>query len=108
MSVRALKPYDIPARDRQEVFGTDQLVYFYVANRYWFAQAACFRVPQAMTFQEWWESMLVPLIAADAELAGRSSTEGQWLLNGEPFQPKSAVALAEQGITHKTLVSWIP
>ncbi|MCY0864392.1 MAG: phenol 2-monooxygenase [Sulfobacillus sp.] len=108
MPVKALKSYDIPARDRQEVFGTDQLLYFYVPNRYWFAQAACFRVPQAMTFQSWWEAMAAPLIAADPELSGKPWSAGQWLLNGTPWVPNPDQALAAQSVTHKAMLSWIP
>jgi phenol hydroxylase P4 protein len=108
MAVKALGKYDIPARDRQEVFGDDQLVYLYVPNNYWFCSAACFRAGRAMSFEAFWETMLAPFVHSDSNLAGRSWRDGRWQLNGEPFTPDPERSLAAQGIGHKSLLTWTP
>lgn len=108
MAVKAFKPYDFPARDRGEVFGADQLVYLYVPNHYWFSAAACFRVGQHMTFQQLWDQILAPFVAADPALVGVSWRQGRWSLMEEPFEPQSDQPLVAQGICHKTLLTWQP
>lgn len=108
MAVKALKPYDFPARDRTEVFGSDQLIYLYVPNHYWFCSAACFRVGKQMTFQQLWDGILAPFVAADPELAGKNWRQGRWSLMGEPFEPQTDQALVAQGIRHKTFLTWEP
>lgn len=108
MPVKALGDYEFAARDRQEVFGSDEIVYLYVPNNFWFCSAAAFRVSQEMLFEDLWKNVFFPFIQADATLKDLSWHDGAWDLQNEHFLPTPDQTLKAQGIGHKTMLTWNP
>ena len=104
MTVKALYDYDYPSKDRQEVFGDDILVNVLWANNMMFASAACFRVPKAMSWEDFKSQMIDPWAASDPDYD--PSAPGGWQVNGEGFSPADDTTLADTGVGHKGLLTF--
>lgn len=104
MTVKALYDYEFPSADRVELFGDDQLVYVQWAGNPLLCSAACFRVPQAMPFGEFVESMVVPWAASDPDFDPAGVRD--WHLFDEPLDPAADRSLTDLGIGHKALLTF--
>ncbi len=104
MTVRAIAPYDFPSRSRQELYGDDQLVHVWWRDNGWFAAAACFRAPRAMTWAEFRSAMVDPWASADPDFD--PSAEYRWTVDGEPVEPAGDQTLQALGVGHKSLVAF--
>ena len=67
MAVRTLGAYDFPAKDRQELFGDDQLVNVFWEGNTFICAPACFRVPRSMTWADFRAQFVDPWAAADPD-----------------------------------------
>jgi phenol hydroxylase P4 protein len=104
MSIKALGDYDFPAKDRQEVYGDDQLVNVFWEGNMLFCAAACFRAPRAMPWGDFKAKMIDPWASADPDY--RPDAAVKWHKDDKPFAPKPEQTLAELGIPHKGLVKF--
>lgn len=102
MSVKALGTYDYPARDRQEVYGDDQLVHVQWDGNMLFCSAACFRVPKSMTWSDFKSQVIDPWASGDPDYRSNDATD--WRLDEEPINPKPDETLEGLGIVHKGLI----
>lgn len=102
MTVRSLGTYVFPAKDRQEVYGDDQLVHMLWEGNMLFCSAACFRVPKTMTWSEFKSQMIDPWASADPDYRPDSATG--WRRDEETIDPKPKDTIADLGIPHKGLI----
>jgi phenol hydroxylase P4 protein len=98
MTIKALGPYDFPAADRQENFGSDQLVHVVWRNNI-FLVPACFRVPRSMTWSEFTSQIVDPWASVDLEYDADLVSE--WSMDGEPITPRPEQTIREIGVPHK-------
>ncbi|MGW4483103.1 phenol hydroxylase subunit P4 [Amycolatopsis sp. NPDC004368] len=104
MPVKALYDYDFPSADRAELFGDDQLVYVHWEGNPMFCSAACFRVPKALGFGEFVETVVGPWAGSDPDF-DPAAVRG-WRVNGRPLGETGDTALTELGIGHKALLQF--
>jgi phenol hydroxylase P4 protein len=104
MAVKALYSYDFPSADRAELFGDDQLVYVHWEGNPLFCSAACFRVPKAMGFAEFVETVVGPWAGSDPDFDPASVRD--WRVNGQPLGAPGDAPLTELGIGHKALLQF--
>ncbi len=102
MTVKALYDYDFPSADRAENFGDDQLVYVLWAGNPLFCSAATFRVPKAMSFGDFVETMIRPWASSDPDFDPGAVRD--WRLFDEPLNPEAPRSLADLGVGHKALL----
>jgi phenol hydroxylase P4 protein len=104
MTIKALGPYEFPAKDRQEVFGEDQLVHVLWEGNMLFCCPGLFRVPRAMSWSDFQAQMVEPWAAADPDYDKDKVVE--WLLDDEPIQPGDNESIAGIGVPHKGLLKF--
>ena len=104
MAVRSIGTYSFPSRSRQELYGDDQLVHVWWQDNPWFAAAACFRAPKAMSWNDFLAGIVHPLWSCDPDFDA-ASTALAWSVNGAPITPDGSESLADLGVGHKSLVS---
>ncbi|MEV0069935.1 MULTISPECIES: phenol hydroxylase subunit P4 [unclassified Amycolatopsis] len=104
MAVKALYDYDFPSADRAELFGDDQLVYVHWEGNPLFCSAACFRVPKALGFGEFVETVVGPWAASDPDFDPTAVRD--WRVNGRPLDGSAEAPLTELGIGHKALLQF--
>lgn len=102
MTVRALGEYAFTPKDRQEVYGEDELVHVLWVDNMWFCSAACFRVPRAMAWSDFKSQMIDPWASADPDY--RPEAVIGWWRDGEPIDPQPDDTIAGLGIGHKGLI----
>jgi phenol hydroxylase P4 protein len=103
--MKTLGPYVFEARDRQEVFLPDQLVYVHVEGAYEFCAPACFRAPRDMSLADFLEQMVRPWLASWPTWADVDIRKAGFLRNGEAIEPQWETSLAAQGIGHKDFLT---
>lgn len=102
MTVKAIGPYEFPAKDRQEVYGDDQLVnVLWDGNMFYYA-GACFRVPKSMKWSDFKSQMIDEWAAADPDYRPDAATD--WRRDDEAFDPKPGDTITDLGIVHKGLI----
>ncbi|MBM7367845.1 phenol hydroxylase subunit P4 [Gordonia hydrophobica] len=105
MAVKALYEYKYPAADRAEIFGEDQLLYVHWRGNPLFCSAACFRAPQAMSFNDFVAEIVNPWAASDPDFEPSSITD--WQLFDDALDPgDGSASLTELGIGHKALLKF--
>jgi phenol hydroxylase P4 protein len=104
MTVNAIGHYDFPSADRAELFGDDQLVYVHWRGNLTLCSAATFRAPKAMTWADFRAAMVDDWAASDPDYD--AGAVGDWTLDGADFAPDPAASLADQGIGHKSLLTF--
>lgn len=105
MSVKALYQYRAEPRDLQANFNGMQLVYLYWPNHLLFCSPFCFLASPEMSMGEFCEEVVRPAIAAHPQAAGLDFGQAQWQLNHQPFSPDPALSLAQNGVTHKAMLT---
>ncbi len=104
MAVKARYDYRFPSADRQELFGQDLLVYLTWRGNPLLCSAACFRVPQSMSWAEFRASMVDPWAGSDPDYD--PARVGDWRLMDQPLHPQDDRSLAELGVGHKSMLSF--
>jgi phenol hydroxylase P4 protein len=105
MAVVAIRDdYSFPSRSRQELYGDDQLVHVMWRNNRLFCAAATFRAPRAMSVDEFVANLVTPWAGSDPEFVPGSARE--WTLDGRPWQPDGSRGLADNGVGHKSLLTF--
>lgn len=99
--MRTIGPYDFPARDRQELFGDDQIVNVQRDGQMFMHIPGCFRVPKAMKWADF-HAQIEEWAGGDPDYKPGSATD--WRLDDEAFDPKPDQTIADLGIAHKGLV----
>lgn len=104
MTVKALGPYIFPARDRQEVYGDDQLVHVLWLGNMLFCSAVCFRVPRAMAWSEFKSQMIDPWASTDPDYRPSGATD--WHRDADAIDPQPDQTIADLSIPHKGLITF--
>jgi hypothetical protein len=104
MTVTAMAPYSFPSRSRAELYGTDQLVHVLWRANTFLCAAATFRVPQDMPFADFLGSVVEPWASSDPDFVPGSATGFQ--LDLQDWEPDPARGLRDNGIGHKSLISF--
>jgi phenol hydroxylase P4 protein len=104
MTVRAIAPYSFPSRSRAELYGDDQLVHVLWRNNRFLASAASFRVPQDMPFADFLGAVVEPWAASDPDFVPGTATA--FRLDLHEWQPDPARGLRDNGVGHKSLISF--
>jgi phenol/toluene 2-monooxygenase (NADH) P4/A4 len=102
MAVKALGDYDFPAKDRQEVYGDDQLVHVKWDGNLFFCAAACFRAPKAMRWADFRSQMVDPLYSGDPDFKPENATN--WRVDDRPITPGDDDTFETLGVEHKGLI----
>jgi phenol hydroxylase P4 protein len=105
MPVKAIAPYSFPSRSRAELYGDDQLVHVLWRDNTFLCAAATFRVPQGMPFSDFLGSVVEPWASSDPDFVPGTPTGFQ--LDLQDWQPDPARGLRDNGIGHKSLVSFV-
>ena len=71
-------------------------------NNPWFCAAACFPMPKAMTWGDFWNAAVVPFFSEDPDWS--ESTEFTFTLHGKTLDPKPEDTLEGLGIWHKSVI----
>jgi phenol hydroxylase P4 protein len=104
MALKTLGTYDFPAKDRQEVFGDDQLINVFWEGTTFIAGPGCFRVPRSMTWADFRTQVLDPWAAADPDYDPAKAVD--FRRDDEPIEPKPDQTIEELGIAHKGLIKF--
>ncbi|MCO5303769.1 MAG: hypothetical protein M9923_11260 [Phycicoccus sp.] len=98
--------YNFPSKSAQELYGDDMLVHVWWKGNPWFVAAACFRVPQQMPWEDFWNGIFVPYHEEDPDFdASKGWEQFDWFLavnrDATPVTPEAGKTLADLGVTHK-------
>lgn len=107
MAVKAIGAYVGVPRDLQENFGGKQLVYANWDRHLLFAAPFLLAPEPEMTFADLINGPFAALIGPDPDSKMVDFRAAQWLLSGDPFEPKWDASLAENGITHKRQLTMV-
>ena len=101
MAVKAITEYKFPSRSRQELYGDAMLVHMWWTNNPWFCAAACFPMPKAMTWGDFWNAAVVPFFRGPGlERLHRVHLHAAWKDAG----PQAEDTLEGLGIWHKSVI----
>ena len=105
MTATALRPgHDFPAKDREENFLGNRLVYFHWEGHLQFCAALCFALPPSTPFGAVVEDVLAPVYGLDPDWQRIEWPATRWTLDGAPFTPEAVKSLDELGIRHNSLI----
>lgn len=107
MSVKAIGAYEFPSRDREEIFGDNLIVYFSWEQHLLFAAPFLLFTPRDVTFAQFVEERVKPLIAPDPQAGEIDWATVEWLNGETPMQPDFAATLDGNGIGHKDQIRMI-
>src|SRR3546814_20504710 len=79
MSVKAIGAYEFPSRDREEIFGDNLIVYFSWEQHLLFAAPFLLFTPRDVTFAQFVEERVKPLIAPDPQAGEIDWATVEWL-----------------------------
>ncbi|MEI2777991.1 MAG: phenol hydroxylase subunit P4 [Tetrasphaera sp.] len=109
--INSIGAYDIPSRSAKELYGDDMLLMVWWKGNPWFVAAACYRVPEAMPWEAFWNEVFVPYHEEDPDFeASKGWEQFDWFqaVNREehPIAIDPAKTLAELGLTHKAVLGF--
>jgi phenol/toluene 2-monooxygenase (NADH) P4/A4 len=104
MALRTLGPYDFPSKDRQELYGDDQLVNIFWEGNTFIVAPGCFRVPRSMTWSDFRSQVLDPWASADPDFQADLATD--FRLDDEPVDPAPDQTIGQLGVAHKGLIKF--
>ncbi|MBB2891953.1 phenol hydroxylase subunit P4 [Flexivirga oryzae] len=105
MGVRSINgEYSFPSRSRAELYGDDQLLHVLWRGNPFVCSAGTFRVPKTISFEEFVTTVLEPWAGADPDFIPGS--EQSYQLDLVDFEPDPSLPLQDQGIGHKSLLSF--
>lgn len=101
MAVASIGTYKFPPRDRAEIYGASQLVYFCWERHMLFA-APFITFPRSdMKLGDYLENIIKPLISPDPDAPQVEWTKAQWSNGPKPFTPNIDASLVDNGLGHK-------
>ena len=103
MSVAAVAPYDLPARDSVDKFPAP-LLYIGWEDHLMFCAPFCLPLPSDMPFGALATQVLPGVFGDHPDFARIDWQQVQWLKSGRPFQPDPAKSLADNGLGHKDVI----
>ena len=103
MSVVALEPYDIPARDVRENFPAP-LLYIGWEDHLMICAPVCLPLPPDMPFGALGSAVLPGVYGAHPDFAKIDWSQVQWLKSGRPWTPDPSKSLADNGLVHKDVI----
>lgn len=103
--------YNFPSRSARELYGDDMLLMAWWKGNPWFVSAACYRVPQDMSWTDFWNGVFVPYHEEDPDFdAGKGWEQFTWFLavnrDEVPLTIDPDKSLAELGLTHKAVLGF--
>lgn len=104
MSVKALGPYDFPARDVRANFPAP-LLYVGWENHLAFCAPHCVTLPEDMPFSDFVGQVLPAMYGQHPDFVNIDWDAVQWLdVSGAAWQPDMKRSLADNGLRHKSVV----
>ena len=103
MSVAAVAPYELPARDTVDKFPAP-LLYIGWEDHLLFCAPFCLPLPPDMPFGALATQVLPGIYGYHPDFARIDWQKVQWLKSGKPFSPDPAKSLAENGLRHKDMI----
>lgn len=105
MSVRAItQDYHGEIKDAQENYHGQVMVFIGWDHHLLFCSAKAFALSPDMLFSEVIEKVMPEAFGQHPEFGAVQWQNAQWFLNREVFQPDFSRSLADQGITHKSMI----
>ncbi|MCH8531018.1 MAG: phenol hydroxylase subunit P4 [Saccharospirillum sp.] len=104
MTVRALYDYQGEAKDTQDKFHGNQLVYIGWDKHLMFCAPHCLPLPPDMPFGALVKEVLPGVYDSHPDWAQINWDSVEWTVDQKPFTPDMEKGLAEQGIGHKSLI----
>ncbi len=106
MAINARDGYVDTARDVQENFNGNQLVYVDWDRHRFFCAALAFPLPPEMPFGALVEEVIPSAWGNHPQFSQIKWEEVQWSLDGEDFTPNLGASLAENKVGHKSLIEF--
>src|SRR3546814_13548047 len=103
MSVKAIGAYEFPSRDREEIFGDNLIVYFSWEQHLLFAAPFLLFTPRDVTFAQFVEERVKPLIAPDPQAGEIEWATVEWLNGETPMKPAFAATDRTVGVSGKSV-----
>lgn len=107
MTVRALYDYQGEAKDTQDKFHGNQLVYIGWDKHLMFCAPHCLPLPPDMPFGALVKEVLPGVYDSHPDWAQINWDSVEWTVDQKPFTPDMEKGLAAQGIGHKSLIRFI-
>ncbi|MPW22934.1 phenol hydroxylase [Paraburkholderia sp. CNPSo 3157] len=104
MATIALKPYAFEPADAETRFHGKRLLYIGWEDHLMFASPFCIPVSPDMTFGALVSDVLPGLYGVHPDFAKIDWDDAQWLRSGQPWQPDSALSIADNGLVHKDVI----
>src|SRR3546814_14004538 len=101
MSVKAIGAYEFPSRDREEIFGDNLIVYFSWEQHLLFAAPFLLFTPRDVTFAQFVEERVKPLIAPDPPPGAIDWAKVESMNGATPIQPDLAATRDAKGYGHQ-------
>ncbi len=106
MSVTAIGEYRFAPRDRRENFHGNIVTYWHWTRHLMFCAPVAFPLPPEMPFGAVIEEVLPGVYGAHPDFAEIDWDAVTWTRDGEPFAPDLSASLADNGIDHKSVVTF--
>ncbi|WP_070156804.1 phenol hydroxylase subunit P4 [Sphingobium phenoxybenzoativorans] len=107
MAVVSISPYKLPAKDALENFHGNQLVYLHWEDHLMFCAPVAFPLPSGMVFDDLVQNVLGPAYQQHPDFSNITWSDVKWTLDGKPFDPDPQASLADNGVGHKSLLSFV-
>lgn len=104
MAVSSIGTYKFAPRDRAEIYGGNQIVYFCWERHMLFAAPFITFVSGEMKLREYLDTVIKPLLGHDPDAPQVEWAKAQWSNGPRPFTPDFDTSLADNGIGHKTKI----
>lgn len=101
MAVDSIGQYKFPSRERAEIFGESQIVYFCWERHMLFAAPFITFVRGDMKLGDYLDSVIKPLISPDPDAPQVEWAKAQWSNGPKSFTPNFDASLEDNGIGHK-------
>jgi phenol hydroxylase P4 protein len=106
MAVTAIGKYEFEPLDKRENFHGNIITYWHWRDHLMFCSAVAFPLPPDMPFRAVVENVLKDAYSYHPDFARIDWAKVEWQLNQKPFTPALDKSLAENGLDHKSLVTF--
>lgn len=104
MSVTAIGPYEFEAKDRQDFFGGNIVVYLQWQGHLSYCAPLAFAFSPDMPFKDILFGIVPEVYGAHPECGSINWDTATWMLDGEILTPNRDASLAENGVGHKSVL----
>lgn len=104
MAVSSIGTYKFPSRDREEIYGGSQIVYFCWERHMLFAAPFITFVGGDMKLGNYLETVIKPLLNQDPDAPQVEWAKAQWSNGPNAFTPDFEASLEANGIGHKAKI----